>query len=89
MNYFCFAEFLRYYYIVSINENKENDYQAKELTDKLVEFNHCVKSMYPKIPPLMTLSERLKCHRIPFVLQFHELNRETHPEEYAHVLAVF
>ena len=34
----------------------------------------------------MTLSERLKGHKIPFLLQFHVPNRETHPEEYAHYI---
>lgn len=35
LNYFCFAEFLRYYYIVSNNENEENDYRRKGLQIKL------------------------------------------------------
>ena len=86
LNSFCFAEFLRHYYIVSNNENKKNDYQPEQLTDKLVEFNHCMNSMSPKVMPSMNSSERLKYCKIPFVSLFHVLNRETHPEEYAHHL---
>ena len=56
LNSFCFAEFLRHYYIVSNNENKKNDYQPEQLTDKLVEFNHCMNSMSLKVMPLMNSS---------------------------------
>lgn len=52
LNWFCFAEFFRYYYIVSNNEKikrkKENGYQPEEFKDEIVEFNHWVNSMYPK-----------------------------------------
>ena len=72
---------MRYYYIVSNDENKETDYYPEELTDKLVELKRCVNSMSPKVIPLITSSERLTCHKIPFVLQFHVPNKETHPEK--------
>ena len=77
---------MRYYYVVSNIESKENYYQLEELTDKLVQFNQCVHSRYPKVIPLMASSERLKCRKIPFVLQFHVPDREIYPEEYAHHL---
>lgn len=35
--FFCVAEFLRYYYIVSNNENKENAYQREEPTGRTVD----------------------------------------------------
>ena len=43
-----------------------------------------MNSKYPKVILLITSSERLKCCKIPFKLQFHAPNRETHPEEHAH-----
>ena len=61
LNSFCFVEILRYYYIISNNENNENDYQPEEFTDEFVEVNHSVNSVYPNVTLLMTSSERLKC----------------------------
>ena len=73
---FCFAEYLRYYYIVSNDENKENNYHPEEFTNELVEFKRCVNSMCPKVTPLTTSNERLKCRKILFALQFHVPNRQ-------------
>ena len=36
LNGFCFAEFLRYYYLV-LGESKDNAYQPKTLQDDLIE----------------------------------------------------
>ena len=61
LNSFWFVEILRYYYIISNNENNENDCQPEEFTDEFVEVNHSVNSVYPNVTLLMTSSERLKC----------------------------
>ena len=62
LNSFCFAEFLRYYYNVSNNENIENDNWPEE-------FLPTAWILWTFM--LMTSTERLKYHKIPFVLQFH------------------
>ena len=49
---FCFAEFLRYYYLAS-GESKDNDCQSKILQDDLIEHNHVSENNYPKQTPLM------------------------------------
>ena len=80
---FCFAEFLRYYYLAS-GESKENDYQPKILQDDLIEHNHVSENNYPKQIPLMSSNDELKCRKVPYVLKYHVPNKHTHPEEYAH-----
>ena len=50
---FCYAEFLRYYYIVS-NLSTENDYQPEEVNDHIIEENHSIVNDYPKVIPLMS-----------------------------------
>ena len=49
---FCFAEFLRYYYLAS-GESKDNDCQSKILQDDLIEHNHVSENNYLKQTPLM------------------------------------
>ena len=41
-----------------------------------------ILTVYPKVIPLMTSGEILKYCKIPFMLQFHVPNRETHSKEY-------
>ena len=38
---------------------------------------------YPKQIRLLS-NEKLKCHKIPYVLQYYVTNKETSPEEFAH-----
>ena len=80
---FCFAEFLRCYYLAS-GESKDNDYQPKILQDDLIEYNHVLQNNYPKQIPLMSSNEKLKLRKVPYVLKYHTLDKHTHPEEYAH-----
>ena len=80
---FCFAEFLRYYYLAS-GESKDNDCQPKILQDDLIEHNHVLENNYPKQTPLTSSNEKLKCRKVPYVLKYHVPNKHTHPEEYAH-----
>ena len=81
----CYAEFLRYYYLQS-SKCEDNDYQPIELTDDLIEANNSTAVCYPKVVPLMSSKEKLKCRQTACVLQYHIPNKETHPEEYAHHL---
>ena len=32
----------------------------------------------------MSSNEKLKCHKVPYVLKYHVPNKHIHPEEYAH-----
>ena len=43
-----------------------------------------IDHIYPKVIPLMSSKEKLKCQKIPFVLQFYVPNEQTQLEEYAH-----
>ena len=54
MNKFCYAEFVRFHYIAS-SEN-ENDRQPMELKDRMLEVNSPAIS-YPTVIPLMTSKE--------------------------------
>ena len=68
LNSFCFAEFLRYYYNVSNNENIENDNWPEEATDELVKFTHCVNSLNPHINDFkwkIEISQNTICVAIP------------------------
>ena len=84
---FCFAQFLRYYYLAS-GESKDNDYQPKILQDDLTEHNHVSETNYPKQSPLMSSNEKLQCCKVPYVLKYHVPNKHAHPEEYAHHMPV-
>ena len=84
LNSFCYAEFLRFYYLAPNAKFKENDYQPEELVDELMEEIDNIDHIYPKVIPLMLSKEKLKCRKIPFVLQFYVPNEQTQPEEYAH-----
>ena len=84
LNSFCYAEFLRSCYLALNAKFKENDYQPEELVDELMEGIHNIDHIYPKVIPLMSSKEKLKCQKIPFVLQFYVPNQQTQPEEYAH-----
>lgn len=68
---FCYEEFLRYYCVI-YNTVRENDYQPQELKDEVVDENHNLSKIpYPKIIPMMSSKEKLKCQKIPLVLQYH------------------
>ena len=82
---FCFAEFLRYYYLAP-SKSKDNDYQSEILVDDLIENNHASDIHYPSSIPIMSANEKLKCRKVPYVLKYHVPNQHTHPEEYPHHL---
>ena len=79
----CFAEFSRCYYLTSNPKYKENDYQPEELDDESISGMSNVGYAYPKHNKLLW-NEKLKCRKIPYVLQYYVPNKETSPEEYAH-----
>ena len=70
LNSFCYAEFLRFYYLAPNAKFKEDGCQAEELVDELIEDIHNIDHIYPKVIPLMSSKEKIKCRKIPFVLQF-------------------
>ena len=76
---FCYAEFLRFYYVASNTTSNENDYQPEELSNELIENIHNIDHIYPKVIPLMSSKEKLKCRKVPYVLQFYVPNRLTQP----------
>ena len=75
----CYAEFLRYYYL--IYESVHNENQPEELTDNLLEDNSlCSPVNYPKILPLMSSKEKLHCLKVSFVLRYHVPNKHKYSE---------
>ena len=83
LSQFCFAEFLRYYYI--IRPKPDNDSQPEELVDEDIELNH-QDSSYPQTIPLMSSKQKLKCRAVPAVLRFHTPNKDKNFEFYSHHL---
>ena len=77
-----FAEFSRYYYLPSNPKYKENDYHP-ELDDESISGMSNIGYTYPKKIKLLS-NGKLKCRKIPYVLQYYVPNKETSPEEYAH-----
>ena len=82
---FCFAEFLRYYYLAP-SKSKDNDYQPEILVDDLIENNHASDIHYPSSIPIISANEKLKCRKVPYVFKYHVPNQHTHPEENTHHL---
>ena len=60
----------------------ENDNQPQELKDEVE--NYISQNCCPKIIPMMSSKEKLKCQKIPLVLQNHVPSKERYPEEYTH-----
>ena len=53
LNYFCYAEIIRFYYLAPNAKSNENDYQPEELVDELIENIHNIDHICPKVIPLM------------------------------------
>ena len=82
----CFAEFLSPYYIdAKQSEIFENDSQPVVLNDELMNSNH-QESIFPKIVPLMSSKEKLKCRKVKEVLRYHQPSPHKIVEQYAHHL---
>ena len=82
---FCFAEFSRYHYLPSNPKYKQNDHQPEELDDEIVEDISNSDYSYSKDIKLIS-NEKMKCRKTPYVLQYNVPNKETKPEEYAHLM---
>ena len=83
LNKFCYAEFLRFYYIVP--SSNENDRQPMELKDELLEVNSPA-TRYPIVISLMSSKEKMKCRKLPSVLRYFTTNKNRDCESYAHHL---
>ena len=83
---FCYAEFLRFYYVASNTKFTETDYQPEGLGNELIGDIHSIDHIYPKVIPLMSSKEKLKCRKVPHILQFYVPNQHTQPEEYSHYM---
>ena len=74
---------MRYYYVTS-NTVGENYNQHQELKEEVVEENHNSQNDYSKTIPIMSSKEKLKCRKIPLLLQYHVPSKEGYPDEHAH-----
>ena len=83
LNKFCYAEVLRFYYIVP-SEN-ENDWQPMELKGELLEVNSPAAG-YPIVISLMSSREKMKCRKLLSVLRYFTPNKNRDYEGYAHHL---
>ena len=82
----CFPEFLSLYYVDAKQiEICENDSQPVVLNDELMDSNH-EESIFPKIVPLMSSEEKLKCRKVKAVLRYHQPSPHKNVEQYAHHL---
>ena len=85
---FCFADFLSLCYVDAKQlEISENDSQPVVLNDERMDSNH-EESIFPKIIPLMSSKEKLKCGRgkVKAVLIHHQPSPHKNVEQYAHHL---
>ena len=78
---FCHAEFSGYYYLPSNPKYKENDYQPEELDDEVIADTSNNHYIYPKQTKLLS-NEKLKRHKIPYVIQYYISDKKTSLEEY-------
>ena len=54
----------------------DNVYQPHKLKAEVVEENRNSQNNYPKIIPMISSKEKLKCQKIPLVLQYHVSGKE-------------
>ena len=69
---FCYAEFLRYYYLAPHIE--ENNRLPVELSDEILE-NSFPDQVYPPVIPLMPSKDKLKCRKVQSVVRFFTPNK--------------
>ena len=86
VNFLCYAEFLRYYYVSTISN--ENDWQSVELTDDMLETSLAIASHYTSVIPLMSSPEKLKCWKVNSILRYFTPNKNRYYEVYAHHLLI-
>ena len=81
-----FSEFLTFFYLSLTSKFTDNDCQPEELLDQFLEDNHKSYVLYPKVMPLMSTKEKLKCWKVSSVLKLYVPNQETKPEQYPRYL---
>ena len=62
-----------------------NDFQPVDLYDALMQSSHA-EAKFPKIIPLVSLKEKLKCQKVKTVLRYHQPSPQNHIEQYWHHL---
>lgn len=80
---FCYAEFLSYYYLdTKPLPSANNDCQPEVLDDD----DSNTPLRYPKIIPLMSSKEKMRCRNVKKILRYHIPNPVVNAEAYAHHL---
>jgi len=80
---FCYAQFLAFYYLdTKASLDEKNDCQPEVLDDDVSE----QPMFYPKLVPLMSSKEKLRCRNVKKVLRYHTPNTLVRAEAYAHHL---
>ena len=84
---FCYTEFLSYYYYLDTKPlpSANNDCQPEVLDDD----DSNTPLRYPKIIPLMSSKEKMRCRNVKKVLRYHIPNPVVNAEAYAHHLLMF
>ena len=82
LNNMCYAEFLAYYVLETKSNNEENDFQPTILCDDDLT-SDCV---YPRIIPLMTSKDKMRCRKVKKVLRYFNPNPVSDLETHAHHL---
>ena len=77
LNKNCYAEFLRFYYIVP--STNENDWQPMELLEV-----NSPATRYSIVISLTPSKEKMKCRKLPSILRYFTPNRNRDYESHAH-----
>ena len=81
---FCYAEVLRFYYLVQTKVVDKMIISQKNYFIKLIEEGYILTVNYPNVIPFMSSKEKLKHWKVPSLLKFHIPDKYTHPKEYCH-----
>ena len=65
----CYAEFLAFY-VLETKPKDGNDSQPELLVDDNIEGPLC----YPKLIPLMSYKDKMRCHSVKKILRYHTPN---------------
>ena len=83
LDQFCYAQFLAYYYLdTTVSLDEKIDSQPEVLLDDDIE----QPLLYPKLIPLMSCKEKMRCRNVKKVLRYHTPNINVNAEAYAHHL---
>ena len=66
-----------------ISKRQKSDSQPIVLDEELIESNH-LKCSYPKVNPLISSKENLKCRNVKAVLKYHQPSPNRDIEEFSH-----